>query len=133
AQPRPASPRQRRRRTQTDRLGVRARRDRRPQPTRLRRGAARREGQHRDRLPAAGDPLLPPLRHRGRAPPDRQRQRLRLRPPPAPAPPPPHQTPAHPPLPPPNKRQSRTLHPPPPQRLGLRRHLPLKPPTHHRP
>ena len=33
----------------------------------------------------------------------------------------------------PNQRQSRTLHPHHAQRLGLRRHLPLKPRTHRRP
>ena len=39
----------------------------------------------------------------------------------------------HTPLPPADQRQSRTLHPHPDQRLGLRRHLPLKPRTHRRP
>jgi len=48
--------------------------------------------------------------------------------PPARRPPPPHQT-----TPTPNKRQSRTLHPHPDQRLGLRRHLPLKHRTNRRP
>src|SRR5882724_5568462 len=49
----------------------------------------------------------------------------RSRVPPAPHPPHPHAA-----LPPANKRQSGTLHPHPARRLGLRRHLPLKPRTH---
>jgi hypothetical protein len=72
-------------------------------------------------------------RHPGRTSPHRQRQPLRLshprgllqdtRHPPQP----------HPPLPATNQRQSRTLHPHHAQRLGLRRHLPLKQRTHRRP
>ena len=44
-----------------------------------------------------------------------------------------HQTQPHPPLPAPNKRQSRALHPHDARRLGLRRHLPIKPRTHQGP
>jgi hypothetical protein len=44
-----------------------------------------------------------------------------------------HPPPPHPALPATDQRQSRTLHPHPPRRLGLRRHLPLKPRTHRRP
>ena len=44
-----------------------------------------------------------------------------------------HPTHPHPPLPATDKRQSRTLHPHDAQRLGLRRHLRLKPRTHRRP
>ena len=57
-------------------------------------------------------------RQRLRLPLDRPRPRL---------PPTRHPPPPHPPLPPTDKRQSRTLHPHPARRLGLRRHLPLKP------
>ena len=63
----------------------------------------------------------------------RQRRRLPLSRPRARLPPTRHPTPPHPPLPATDQRQSRTLHPHPAQRLGLRRHLPLKPRTHRRP
>ena len=59
---RPSPPR----RTQ-QRLGVRARRDRRLHPPGLRRSPARREGHHRDRLPAPRRRVLPPPRHHRRA------------------------------------------------------------------
>ena len=96
-------------------------------------GPRRREGLDRDRLPAARDRLLRPLRHHRRTRAHRQRLLLprhpaRTRLPPAPHPPPPH-----PPLPATNQRQSRTLHPHPARRLGPRPHLPLEQRTHRRP
>ena len=69
----------------------------------------------------------------GRASPHRQRQPLRLRHPRAHLQDTRHPPQPHPPLPATNKRQSRTLHPHPAQRLGIRRHLPLKQRTHRRP
>ena len=57
------------------RLGVRARLRRRRDPARLRRGARRREGHNRGRLPPPRGRPLPPPRHRGRAGDDRQRRR----------------------------------------------------------
>ncbi len=77
--------------------------------------------------------LLPPLRHPGRGViTDNGASYIslsaRTRLPPAQDPPP-----AHPPLPPTDKRESRALHPHHAHRLGLRRHLRLKPRTHRRP
>jgi transposase len=107
-------------------LGVRAHRDRRPQPPRLRRGAARREGCDCDRLPAPRARLLCPLRDQGRAALDRQRFRLRLRSPRARLPHARHPPSAHPSLSAADERQSRALHPHAARRLGLRRRLRLK-------
>ena len=115
-------------------LGVRPRRRRRLLTPRLRRGTARRESLDRRRLPRPRNRLLRSATaspsngvltdngscYRGTRP----RRRL----PHARHPPPPHT-----PLPAADKRQSRTLHPHPDQRLGLRRHLPLKQRTHPRP
>ena len=115
------------------RLGVRPRRRRRLLTPRLRRSAARRESLDRRRLPAPRRRPLPTPRHHGRTDPHRQRRLLPRRRPCRRLPPTTHQTPPHTPLPATNQRQSRTLHPHPDQRLGLRRHLPLKPRTHPRP
>jgi transposase len=77
--------------------------------------------------------LLSAPRNPGRAALDRQRLRLRLGPARARLPRPRHPPQPHPPLPTPNQRQSRALHPHASCRLGLRRHLPLKPRTHPSP
>ena len=113
-------------------LGVRPHRDRRLQPARLRRGPQRRKSRHRDRVPPPRSRVLCSLQHPGRTHPhDTQPLHLdtaRARLPSTRHPPPPH-----PPTTAPDQRQSRALHPHPHQRLGLRRHLPLKPRTHPRP
>src|SRR6266545_3106690 len=106
------------------RLGVRARRDRRRDPPRLRRGARGREGQNGGRLPAARGRLLRELRHPRRAGDERQRSRLplgraRARLPGAWA-----QALAHPPRPAAHEREGRAFHPHPARRLGLRSDLP---------
>ena len=71
--------------------------------------------------------LLPPPRHPVERHPHRQRLLLPRHHPRARLPHPRHPPQPHPSLPTTNKRQSRTLHPHPARRLGLRRHLPLKP------
>ena len=63
---------------QDGRLGIRAHRDRRLHPPRLRRGAARREGHHRGRVPAPCAARSSPPRHPGRAADHRQRLGLPL-------------------------------------------------------
>ena len=114
------------------RLGVRPRRRRRLQPPRLRRGAPGRKSltaigflrravaYYRATASAssASSPTTAPV-----TAPRSTRSPASTRHPPQP----------HPPLPAPDQRQSRTLHPHPARRLGLRRHLPLKPRTHHSP
>ena len=127
AQPGPPTARRRRHRAQDDRLGVRARGDRRPQPSRLRRGIARPEGKDGDRLPPPRRRLLPPVGDHDRAPADRQRLRLRLRSARARLPQARHPPPAHASLPPADERQGRALHPHPARGLGLRRDLRLEP------
>ena len=107
-----------------DRLGVRARLRRRRHPLGLRRGARRREGGDRGRLPPPSCRPLRRLRDPRRAGDDRQRpllplNRARARLPRTRAPPPPY-----PPLPAAHQRQGRTLHPHHARPLGLRRHLP---------
>ncbi len=131
--PQPGHHRRRRQAAAHRRVRVRPHRCRRSQPPRLRRSTRRRESDYRRRLPPPRRPLLPPLRHPGRGGHQRQRRRLHL-----------HRTrdrlssaedptPAHPPLPAADKRKGRALHPHDAQRLGLRRHLRLKPRTHRRP
>ena len=75
AQPPPTPPAERHRR-----LGVRARLRRRRHPPGLRRGPRRREGDHRGRVPAPRDRVLPPPRHHRRARDDRQRRLPTARP-----------------------------------------------------
>ena len=104
-------------------------------PARLRRGARRREGRDRGRLPAPRRRALRRLRDPRRATDDRQRQRLPLRDPRACLQALADQTPPHPPLPAADEREGRTLHPHHARRLGLRRHLPHQrrtPPRTHR-
>ena len=105
------------------RLAAPVRRDRRPQPARLRRRLPRRDRRQRDRVPRRARPLLQRSRdHRG-AGPDRQRQLLqttlgrRLRPPR-------HHGQEDARLPAPDQRESGTVHPHPARALGLR--LPLR-------
>jgi transposase len=111
---------------QDRRMGVCARRGRRLQPHRLRRGPEGRADSDSDRLSATSDRFLPPARHRGRACAHRQRLLLPSRPPRARLPPTGHPPPSHPPLPAPDKRKGRTLHPHLAPRMGLRRDLPIK-------
>jgi hypothetical protein len=133
AQPRPTPTGCRGPRAQDDRLGVRARGDRRPLPARLRRGLARSADEHRDRLPRPRPRPLPPLRDHRRAGADRQRLRLHLGAPCARLSQARHPPPAHPTLPPANERQGRALHPHAPSGMGIRSYLPLERGTHRRP
>ena len=93
------------------RLGAGPRLRRRRHPPRLRRGPARREGDDRDRLPAAGARLLPLARDHGGAADDRQRLRLRLDRPRPRLPGARHPPHPHPALPAPDQRQGGALHP----------------------
>jgi transposase len=99
----------------------------------LRRSPPRREGQHRDRVPAPRTRVLPPPRHYRRATHDRQRLRLSLHRPRPRLQSARNPTSPHPPTPPADQRQGRTLHPHDARRLGLRRALPRQPRTHRRP
>ena len=107
-------------------LGVRAHRDRRLQPPRLRRGARRREGTNSDRLPTPRACLLQALRRHRRACAHRQRRRLPLDHPRSGLSSAGNQAPAHPAIPAADERQSRTLHPHAAGRLGPRSDLPLE-------
>ncbi len=121
------------RRARANLLGVRAHRRRRLQPPRLRRGATRRESDYCRRLPTPSCRLLPPLRHPRRGDPQRQRPRLHLDHARACLPAAERPSPTHPAAAATNKRESRALHTHDAQRLGLRRHLRLKPRTHPSP
>jgi leucine-zipper of insertion element IS481 len=107
-----------------------AHRRRRLQPLLLRRGAPRRESDDRCRLPPSHRRLLRTPRDHDRTRTDRQRRLLPRNGPRTRLQSPRHPPPPHPSLPAANKRQSRALHPHHAQRLGLRRHLRLKPRTH---
>ena len=98
------------------------RRDRRPQPTRLRLGLSGSDQRQRDRVPQRARPLLPHPRDRGGASDDRQRHLLqtalerrlqRAR----------DQRQEDPRLPASDQRESREIHPHPARALGLRLHL----------